>query len=142
MLSTSRQMASVTITEEHLRILREHRILTRWYQSPDVFGSSKDAGWFRIGTTWEFRKQIEIEPYCGIYAGPYEGSLGIGARHGFCSVGTQSYSYSALPEGMTIGRYCSIANRLKVLDSQHPSNPTAKPPALLERLTAVQHLPE
>nr|WP_225591084.1 CatB-related O-acetyltransferase [Pseudoxanthomonas sp. PXM03] len=35
-------------------------------------------------------------------------------------MGAFSYSYSSLPDGLNVGRYCSISTGLKFIDSQHP----------------------
>ncbi|KHN53082.1 CatB-related O-acetyltransferase [Pectobacterium fontis] len=39
---------------------------------------------------------------------------------GFCSMGAYSYCCSSFPNEMSIGRYCSIANGVTIMGTQHP----------------------
>ncbi|MGG5890607.1 CatB-related O-acetyltransferase [Falsiroseomonas sp. HC035] len=56
-------------------------------------------------------KSTIIEPYTSFF------SLG-----NLCTMGAFSYSYSRLPVGITIGRYCSIAAHMQLFGVQHPTN--------------------
>src|SRR5690606_21389214 len=43
------------------------------------------------------------------------------AEGGLCTMGAASYSHSPLPEGLVVGRYCSLGKGLRFLDFAHPS---------------------
>lgn len=77
-------------------------------------------GWLLLDKQVALRANVTIESYTGLYRGPYKGCVGGGKYSGLCSIGSFSYSYSALPEPMRVGRYCSISNGLVILDSHHP----------------------
>ncbi|MGS2719142.1 CatB-related O-acetyltransferase [Paraglaciecola aestuariivivens] len=110
----------IKLTQAHLDILREFRIFTRYHPSFAHFLSNNGAGWLKVGSEITFKSKIELEPYCAVYKSPYVGGKGTVPSHGLCSMGSQSYSNSALPEKMQIGRYCSIGEGLTILDSYHP----------------------
>lgn len=78
-------------------------------------------GWMPIPTTLQAPGPIIIEERAGIYRGPYSGSVGALKYSGLCTIGSFSYSYSRLPKGLVIGRYCSISDGLNFLDSHHPT---------------------
>jgi len=78
-------------------------------------------GWLNLPFAFN-GKPVVIEERCGLYGGPYIPSTGAPRVPGICSMGSFSYSYSPLPNGMKVGRYCSIAKGLSFLDSQHPTN--------------------
>jgi len=61
-----------------------------------------------------FKNGEKIEPYCGFYGIPKDGSIVI------CKTGSFSYSNSHLKQDMKIGRYCSIAENLDYFGGQHP----------------------
>ncbi|MFT4013698.1 MAG: hypothetical protein QM682_09890 [Paracoccus sp. (in: a-proteobacteria)] len=63
---------------------------------------------------------VTMEERSALYRLPYAPSIGGQPFGGLCSIGMMSYSYSALPEPMTVGRYCSISSGLVLLDSHHP----------------------
>ena len=112
---------SIKITAEHVAILKAHRIFTGWYPSFEAYKADKNGtGWLRVGSEVIFRSEISIEPYSAMYVSPYLGGKGTMPTSGLCSIGAQSYSHSALPEKMKVGRYCSIGDGLKILDSHHP----------------------
>jgi virginiamycin A acetyltransferase len=77
-------------------------------------------GWLDLPSEIKFSEPIRLEERVGIYGGAYHGSVGAPNYHGFCTMGSFSYSASALPQGLVIGRYCSIATGLTFLDSHHP----------------------
>lgn len=95
----------------------KNRILLK-VNSPEP--SSTTYGWQKLGEEVQINGEIRIEGNVGIYRGPYRGSIGGGKYSGLCSIGSFSYSYSALAEPMKVGRYCSISGGLIILDSTHP----------------------
>jgi len=115
-------MMDVTLTPEHVEQLRRHRFLSRWYSNADAILNAPEPGWLRVGYTLSLRERVTIEPFSGIYSGRYVGSLGRGTMAGLCSIGFQSYSFSALPDYLKVGRYCSIGEGLAILDSGHPTD--------------------
>jgi virginiamycin A acetyltransferase len=114
---------AIEINKDHIKLLKDHRVFTGWYPSfKDYENDINGTGWLKVGSKLIFRNKIEIEPYSSIYVSPYYGGKGTMPSHGLCSIGTQSYSHSPLPEKMIVGRYCSIGDGLKILDSHHPVN--------------------
>jgi virginiamycin A acetyltransferase len=111
---------TITFTVEHLNILKKFRIFTRYHPSFEHYLANNASGWLKVGARLTFHNQIELEPYSAPYSSPYIGGKGRVASHGLCSMGSQSYTYSALPEQMQVGRYCSIGEGLTILDSNHP----------------------
>lgn len=77
-------------------------------------------GWIKNDDIINITCPIKIEQNSALYGGKYEPSLGGIPYSGLTSIGICSYSHSALPEPMRIGRYCSISNNLVILDSAHP----------------------
>ena len=75
-----------------------------------------------VGEELGFRHRIRLEPWCMIHIKNYRPMLGGYVSHGLATIGFQSYSGSGLPESVTIGRYCSIADCVQFIDSQHPLN--------------------
>lgn len=112
---------TIKITTKHITLLKEHRIFTGWYPSFKAYKADlTGTGWLRVGSQVTFEGKIILEPYSALYGSPYVGGKGTMPTSGLCSMGTQSYSHSALPEDMKVGRYCSIGEGLKILDSHHP----------------------
>ena len=102
-----------------LAALHARRILLKYNAPPPAAGS---YGWLRRGDRLLLRGlPLRLEERCGLYGGPYKPLVGGHKGCGLCSMGSFSYSYSALPEGMAVGRYCSISSGLRVLDSTHPT---------------------
>lgn len=114
-------MGIIKVSQEHIQILRDFRFFAAPPHLADKQNAKLDSfGWIKVGQSLHFRADIEIEPYSGIYVGPYRGGKGAGMSSGFCTIGALSYSHSPLPDKMHVGRYCSIGEGLKVLDSHHP----------------------
>lgn len=114
---------TVKITKEHIDTLKAHRLFCAWVPNLGAYlENEKSIGWLSEGSQLTFYSTIEIEPYAAIYGSPYVGGKGTMPTSGLCSIGFNSYSHSPLPEKMVVGRYCSIGEGLKVLDSQHPVN--------------------
>lgn len=110
---------AVILTAELLDQIFAHNILPKFNSGPPERGV---YGWMREGASVTFRRPVEIEENVGIYGGPYKPFPGGRKSHGFASVGSFTYSFSALPEGLRVGRYCSFSTGLRFLDSAHPLN--------------------
>jgi acetyltransferase-like isoleucine patch superfamily enzyme len=115
-------MPTISITNKHIGILKDHRffaaaphLLAQLEQRDDTIG------WIKVNSKLFFRNRVKLEPYSAIYNGTYQGSKGVGQSSGLCTIGAFSYSHSPLPDGMAVGRYCSIGDGLKILDSHHPT---------------------
>src|SRR5208337_4623174 len=68
------------------------------------------------------------------------GRLGPGRLRRFARAGCASFRYAPLRTARApASRTARKRYRVSMTVTQKPANPTAKPPALLERLTAVQH---
>ncbi|WP_269520979.1 CatB-related O-acetyltransferase [Alteromonas sp. BMJM2] len=114
---------TVKITKQHIDTLKAHRLFTAWVPNFETYLARENTtGWLSEGSQLTFYNPIEIEPYAAIYGSPYVGGKGTMPTSGLCTIGFNSYSHSPLPEKMKVGRYCSIGEGLKVLDSQHPVN--------------------
>jgi acetyltransferase-like isoleucine patch superfamily enzyme len=108
----------LTIDERALERLHAARIHLRYNQGPPRSGR---YGWLRAGEEMVVRdRRLWTESNAGFLGGPYTGIKGSRPASGFCQLGAFSYSYSALPEGLVAGRYCSISTGLAFLDAQHP----------------------
>lgn len=77
-------------------------------------------GWLRKGARITMRVPVTIEQNVGLFGGAYKPMIGGYKGSGFSNVGAFTYSYSPLPEGLTVGRYCSISDGLRFIDSSHP----------------------
>lgn len=106
----------------------------------------RGLGWIREMSHYDVTSSIEIEGPCGLYGGAYAANSWV-ARGGLCSIGACSYSHSAVPSGMKIGRYSSIAKGLRLLDFAHPVSWISSSVAFFypdnaPNLTAIHHLIE
>ncbi|GGZ26109.1 CatB-related O-acetyltransferase [Asticcacaulis endophyticus] len=81
---------------------------------------AKGEGWLSQLDTYTVKQPIRIEGPCAFYGGPYSPSRWF-AGSGLCDMGAASYSHSPLPEGLTVGRYCSIGKGLRFIDFAHPT---------------------
>lgn len=88
------------------------------YNSPAP--TSSGYGWLKVGQEIATSTSIRIEQNTGLFGGPYKPMVGGRRGSGLASIGAFSYSYSALPDRITVGRYCSISTGLKIIDSSHP----------------------
>ncbi|MDR7069427.1 acetyltransferase-like isoleucine patch superfamily enzyme [Pseudoxanthomonas japonensis] len=107
----------VEVTDELLASFHQNTILLS-YNNPAP--SEGRYGWLKSGQRLRFRHSITIEQNCGLYGGPYAPFVGGHPSCGLCTMGSFSYSYSPLPDGLIVGRYCSISTGLKFIDSHHP----------------------
>lgn len=108
----------LTVTDELLDTLHRHTILLRWNSPAPADGR---YGWLATGQRLRlYGDRIRIEQNSGLYGGSYRPMLGGRGSSGLAELGAYSYSYSPLPEGIRIGRYCSISRGLGFIDSAHP----------------------
>ena len=105
------------LTKEILDQFWEHKIV---FSPGQVAPANGRYGWLVQDADVKMRTRVTIEAYAAFYGGGYKPSGGGIPYTGFSSLGSISYSSSALPEPMSVGRYCSIANGLRFLDSYHP----------------------
>lgn len=106
------------ITRETAKELWRNKVLFKWNSAEP---SEKSYGWLPLDTDVSLKSRVTIESNSALYGGRYTPSKG-GVRYysGLCTIGSFSYSYSPLPEPLSIGRYCSISDGLIFLDSHHP----------------------
>lgn len=97
--------------------MRSDRVFVRRIYNKSTH--SKD-GWNPVGD-YNFGEKLALEERSALYVLPYKPSGGGIPYHGMCSIGAMSYSNSALPEPLKVGRYCSIGSYLVFLDSTHPT---------------------
>lgn len=104
------------LDREKLEKLFATQIATDW----DLKAFDRGEGWLSRLTSYRFNHRISIEGPSALYGGPFSPNAWTGAG-GLCALGACSYSHSPLPEGMRVGRYCSIGRELKFLDFAHPT---------------------
>ena len=102
-------MEKITINRAVLDLLWQRRIAHRW---------SGGERW-RIGEQLFFNDDVELEPYCEIFAG-----LGLPSR-----MGAFSYTGSQLETPTVVGRYCSIGTEVGFTQSEHPLEWASTSPA-------------
>lgn len=108
----------LTVTDELLDSLHSHTILVKPHSPAPADGR---YGWLSVGQQLRiFGDRIRIEQNSGLYAAGYRPMLGGRTASGLAEIGAFSYSYSSLPEGIRVGRYCSISRGLQFIDSLHP----------------------
>lgn len=95
-------LAKIIITKKFINFLDERRIFC------DHQFHNKGRRW-QEGKVLHFSKKSLIEPYVGYLDG-----------YDLWSMGSFSYSHSALLPFISIGRYCSIAPRVRTSGMQHP----------------------
>ncbi len=95
----ARSLISFILTELRMELLAEHGIF---------FSKEFRRGLPPSRIVWT-HPDVEVEPYIRFHAGD-----AIFAMRAF------SYSWSQLPIGIQVGRYCSIANDVSMLGVQHP----------------------
>lgn len=108
---------ALTITDDLMSNLYDNTILLK-YNSPRPTNGT--YGWLKEGTKITLHHEVTIEQNVGIYGGPYKPMVGGRKTSGFATVGAFTYSYSALPDGLQVGRYSSISAGLQFIDSSHP----------------------
>ena len=90
----------VVLTERTIETLQRH----------DVYFSLSGEQRLKPGDVLFFSQDLRMEPFSACLAGQV-----------LISSGSFSYSWSALPEGLSIGRYCSISWNLKTVAPNHPT---------------------
>ena len=122
----------IPITQAWLDQMVTAGIATSW--SVDTY--DQRGGWLAELPEYVLRRRIVIEGPCAFYGGLY-GPNPWTAEGGLCSMGAASYSHSPLPEGLVVGRYCSIGKVLRFLDFAHPVDWLSTPVAFF-RPTSVK----
>ncbi|GAA4482874.1 CatB-related O-acetyltransferase [Gluconacetobacter asukensis] len=89
----------LTITNEVIHKFRKEK----------VFFTTSGEGRFFLGEKIFFEKNVTANPYSAILSGNI-----------IPEIGCFSYSWSSLPVGTVVGRYCSIAHGLKIHGPRHP----------------------
>ena len=102
-----------------LQELYEHNIFLKLNSGPPTGGH---YGWLTEGQQLRLHHPVRIEEQTGLYRGKYRPMLGGRGGSGLATIGAFSYSYSPLPDGMRVGRYCSISRGLTFIDSFHPTD--------------------
>lgn len=109
----------VTISDDLLHRLHRLQILFTYNSAEPTDGH---YGWLKSGQQIRLRHPVRLEEHSAIYRSGYRPMLGGRPSSGLCSIGAFSYSYSPLPDQLTVGRYCSISNALAFIDSFHPTD--------------------
>jgi len=130
----------VDITPKVLDFFKKANISTSW----DIDEFDRGGGWLANLKSYTFKRKFKIEGPCAFYGGPYGPNIWT-ADGGLCEMGAASYSHSPLPEGMIVGRYCSIGKGLRFLDFAHPADWVSTSVAFFKplgakQLTAIHHL--
>lgn len=130
----------VTLTSGRLNKLFLTGVATDW----DIAEFDRRNGWLSALTSYRFSHRFSIEGPSALYGGPFAPNAWSGAG-GLCALGACSYSHSPLPEGMRVGRYCSIGRELRFLDFAHPTEWVSSAVAFFQpngvkRLTAIHDL--
>jgi virginiamycin A acetyltransferase len=107
------------LTKKLAKSLSMDRVFWTW---PRATQDDNYFGTLKIGTSFDLQGEVSIEQNSGIYVIPYVPSKGGPRYSGLCSMGAMSYTWSALPEPIKVGRYCSISTGVVFLDSTHPTD--------------------
>lgn len=105
----------VSLTPSRLAQLFDAGVATDW----EIAAFDRNEGWLNRLSSYRFAHRFTIEGPSAFYGGPFSPNAWTGAG-GLCALGACSYSHSPLPEGMRVGRYCSIGRELKFMDFAHP----------------------
>jgi len=106
------------VFRKSLHVKGEYPVLLSWTQEMENFCVDNRIflapgfnirGVIPLGSSIRFDHEIFVEPYASL------------PRDGFCSMGAFSYSESKLAQNFVIGRYCSIAERVRRMGDDHPS---------------------
>lgn len=130
----------IELTPSRLASLFAAGIATDW----DIAAFDRQEGWLNRLPAYRFTHRLTIEGPSALYGGPFSPNAWTGAG-GLCALGACSYSHSPLPEGMRVGRYCSIGRELKFMDFAHPTAWVSSAVAFFRpegvtRLTAIHEL--
>ncbi|SDT24213.1 CatB-related O-acetyltransferase [Microlunatus soli] len=111
--------STLTISDNLLDQLYHHSVLLKLNSGPPAEGH---YGWLTAGQQLRLHHTVRLEQNSALYAPDYRPMLGGRGSSGLCTIGAFSYSYSALPDGLQVGRYCSISRGLSFIDSFHPTD--------------------
>lgn len=106
----------IIVSAAVLDVLQQAGISTAF--DPEI--SRSNEGWIAKLDSYQTSCAFTVEGPCGFYGGVY-GPNAWTIRGGFCEMGAGSYSHSPLPEGLIVGRYCSIAKGVRFMDFAHPA---------------------
>lgn len=84
-------------------------VLKGVFKSASIYFTNNGKDRFLDNDLVSYSEGCIIEPNCGFLAGNI-----------LSEMGSFSYSWSALPLNSRVGRYCSIAPRLKIIGTRHP----------------------
>lgn len=107
---------TIDLTPKVLDLIRQTGISTAW----DINDFDRGGGWLSSLKSYTFKSAFTIEGPSAFYGGSYSPNAWLGDG-GLCEMGAVSYSHSSLPEGVRIGRYCSLGKNLRFLDFSHPT---------------------
>jgi acetyltransferase-like isoleucine patch superfamily enzyme len=130
----------VELTPAHVEKLFAAGIATDW----DIASFDRGEGCLNAIRSFRFGYRFTLEGPSALYGGPFSPNAWTGAG-GLCALGAGSYSHSPLPEGMRVGRYCSIGRELRFMDFAHPTTWISSSVAFFRpegvtRLTAIHEL--
>ncbi|HSI58658.1 MAG TPA: CatB-related O-acetyltransferase [Ideonella sp.] len=112
-------MIRINASRPFLDALHRANILLRYNGPPP---GPEGYGWLATDLPLALRDEgMTLEANAGLFGGAYKPLVGGQVSSGLCSIGSFSYSYSALPDGLQVGRYCSISAGLRFIDSAHPT---------------------
>lgn len=107
------------LTIENAREFHRYKVLPHYnYGAP----GDKNYGWMPMPWDIDVPFDMRIEERVGLYGGHYHPLVGGYNYSGLCQIGSMSYSWSPLPRGLKVGRYCSISHGLIFLDSHHQTH--------------------
>jgi acetyltransferase-like isoleucine patch superfamily enzyme len=89
----------IQVTDQHIEAFRRHRLFF------DQSGQSR----LSTGDVIQVDECGVVERYAAVLGG-----------NSIPNIGSFSYTWSGLPPEITIGRYCSIAHSVRVIDPNHP----------------------
>ncbi|WP_230375095.1 CatB-related O-acetyltransferase [Pseudomonas fulva] len=87
----------------------EYGKISKALRDANIYFTVKGENRFKENDQIEFSENCEIEPHTGFLGGA-----------ALFSMGAFSYTWSSLPLGTTVGRYCSIARGVSILGARHP----------------------
>lgn len=107
----------VSVTNELLEEMYGLKILPSYND-----GAPKEGryGWLRQGTELSLAHEVNIEQNVGLYGGAYVPMAGGRSSSGLTTIGAFSFSRSPLPDTLEVGRYWSISQGVRFIDSLHP----------------------
>ncbi|MCW2478708.1 CatB-related O-acetyltransferase [Candidatus Symbiopectobacterium sp. NZEC135] len=83
--------------------LKQHHLIKGVYKTRNLL-------LFRKGTSFNISQDVWVENFATM------------SPRGFCSMGAFSYARSRLPSETQVGRFCSIADGVKIMGPDHPTD--------------------